>query len=229
MDSSEPAVETVAVSGCNAEACLTDHLESLTLDSEGSSSPKNTPVKDESNVCAICHDGIILQEMGFIKGCEHVYCVNCILQWASYKSYPWCPQCRLPFESLYLYKALDGSLSDFMLEESVCLLLRASWYKPVEFDFSIEAEPRIDIEDYEEDDDDYYRNTLRIGNRRWGENGYVRQGRMEARPAPVRQPASAQKPQGNGMGRRAKRAQKRGTTADGAGASSGAQSTSAGR
>ena len=40
---------------------------------------------------------------------------NCILQWASYKSYPWCPQCRLPFSSLYLYKTLDGRSDSLLL------------------------------------------------------------------------------------------------------------------
>ncbi|CAI5480830.1 unnamed protein product, partial [Closterium sp. Yama58-4] len=148
---------------------------------------------DESNVCAICHEGIILQETGFIKGCDHSYCINCILQWASYKTYPWCPQCRLPFSSLYLYKNIDGSVSDFMLEETVCLLLRAPWYSPVEFEYPNEIEHQPELEEYEEDEEDYYQNTLRIGNRRWGENGYVRRGRIEARPAPARALNAAQK------------------------------------
>ncbi|CAI5977358.1 unnamed protein product [Closterium sp. NIES-64] len=172
---------------------------------------------DDSNVCAICHEGIILQETGFIKGCDHSYCVNCILQWASYKTHPWCPQCRLPFSSLYLYKTLNGSVSDFMLEESVCFLLRAPWYTPVEFEYQNEIEHPPELDAYEEDEEeDYYANTLRIGNRRWGENGYVRRGRIEARPAPARSSGAAQKGQNSKegvLGRRARRAQKR-TMAD---------------
>ena len=65
--------------------------------------------------------------------------------------------------------------------------------------------------------------TLRIGNRRWGENGYVRGGRIEARPV-VQAGGSGGKGKkssggaemsggggssGKGMGRRAKRTQKR--------------------
>eukprot|EP00475_Leptophrys_vorax_P026081 TRINITY_DN3656_c0_g1_i1.p1 TRINITY_DN3656_c0_g1~~TRINITY_DN3656_c0_g1_i1.p1 ORF type:complete len:233 (-),score=2.65 TRINITY_DN3656_c0_g1_i1:219-917(-) len=232
MDSVEPTLGLVGAPEAPTGPDIVNHLECLTLaPDEGSSSPSNSLAKDDGNICAICHEGIVLQELGFVKGCEHTYCINCILQWASYKSYPWCPQCRLPFDSLYLYKQLDGSVCDFMVEETVCLLLRAPWYKPVEFEFStIEAEPPIDVEYYEEDDEDYYRNTLRIGNRRWGENGYVRHGRMEARPAAATRAshrASQQKPkEGPSMGRRAKRAQRRGV-ADGGGSSS--AQTSAGR
>lgn len=86
-----------------------------------------------------------------------------------------------------------------MFEESVCLLLRAMWFKPL----VVEDRGNLydDLEDYipyedetydyghEEgddllDEDDYFsvQPGLRIGNRRWGENGYVRAGRREARP-----------------------------------------------
>lgn len=89
---------------------------------------------------------------------------------------------------------------------------------------------------YEEDDfDDYYfKSNVRIGNRRWGDNGYVRAGRREARPVGVRHLAAAvaqadeagsssfrpgkaaakekapeKAPAKEATGRRAKRAQKR--------------------
>ncbi|CAI5999481.1 unnamed protein product [Closterium sp. NIES-64] len=193
-------------------------LETVIVEAEDECAfPDCSQIKDDSNVCAICHEGIILQETGFIKGCDHSYCINCILQWASYKTHPWCPQCRLPFSSLYLYKTLNGSVSDFMLEESVCLLLRAPWYTPVEFEYQNEIEHPPELDAYEEDEEeDYYANTLRIGNRRWGENGYVRRGRIEARPAPARSSSAAQKGQNSKegiLGRRARRAQKR-TMAD---------------
>jgi len=51
-----------------------------------------------------------------------------------------------------------------------------------------------EAEDYYEDDDfdDYYfKSNVRIGNRRWGDNGYVRAGRREARPVGVRHLAAA--------------------------------------
>ncbi|KAH9315448.1 hypothetical protein KI387_024075, partial [Taxus chinensis] len=71
----------------------------------------NTTVPENSDafwLCAICHDRILPEETAQIKGCEHAYCVTCILRWASYKADCWCPQCKLPFSFLFVYKALDG-------------------------------------------------------------------------------------------------------------------------
>lgn len=119
------------------------------------------------------------------------------------------------------------SLNDYLFEESVCLLLRAPWFKGMPV-FTPVEEP----EDYYEDDDfdDYYfKSNVRIGNRRWGDNGYVRAGRREARPVGVRHLAAAvaqadeagsssfrpgkstkeKAPPKEATGRRAKRAQKR--------------------
>ncbi|KAJ0243365.1 Uncharacterized protein HA466_0194290 [Hirschfeldia incana] len=150
--------------------------------------------------CAICLDTIPLQETAMVKGCEHAYCVTCILRWASYKEIHTCPQCKHPFDFLNVHRALDGCVEDFMFEESVCLLLRASWFKPLEavervscndidnYDFDIPPEY---IPEYEEEEDDndadldefLHGSNLRLGNRRWGDNGFVRSGRQEARPA----------------------------------------------
>ncbi|XP_073054434.1 uncharacterized protein [Primulina eburnea] len=139
--------------------------------------------------CAICLDKIVLQETALVKGCEHAYCVTCILRWASYKNEPTCPQCKIPFEFLNIHRTLDGSINDFMFEESVCLLLRASWFNPLVVVEPEEADDEIGdyyYEDEEEDLDDAYlrssSSSLRIGNRRWGDNGFVRSGRQEARP-----------------------------------------------
>ncbi|CAH8303567.1 unnamed protein product [Eruca vesicaria subsp. sativa] len=145
--------------------------------------------------CAICLDTIPLQETAMVKGCEHAYCVTCILRWASYKELPTCPQCKHPFDFLNVHRSLDGSVEDFMFEESVCLLLRASWFQPLEtlervsyngndtYDFDIP--PEYEEEDEDDDLDEFYLHgsNLRLGNRRWGDNGFVRSGRQEARPA----------------------------------------------
>lgn len=188
--------------------------------------------REESWVCAICHNVIPLAQTARVKGCDHHYCANCILQWCSYKTYPWCPQCRTPFSSLVLFKLLDGSLSDSMVEESVCLLLRAPWYVPVEIAEEAEAEEEVPYDEDDYDEEEYYRTNLRLGNRRWGENGYVRGGRMQARvataqgsstPSPSAQRGSSARTsasgsssaaksgseESGGMGRRAKRTQKR--------------------
>ncbi|KAK4339121.1 hypothetical protein RND71_040583 [Anisodus tanguticus] len=156
--------------------------------------------------------------------------VTCILRWATYKKEPTCPQCKHPFDFLYVHRSLDGSIQDYMFEESVCLLLRASWFKPLIVEEKQEVNDDMDYlyayayEDEEELEDFYFTSSpsLRIGNRRWGDNGYVRAGRQEARPA-HRPPNSqdlgagssrqAKKKEAAGpketVGRRAKRALKR--------------------
>ncbi|KAJ9542737.1 hypothetical protein OSB04_029243 [Centaurea solstitialis] len=162
-----------------------------------------TLLGDENHhgVCAICLNKIALQETALIKGCEHAYCVICILRWATYKKEPTCPQCKHPFDFLNIHRSLDGSIHDYMFEESVCLLLRASWFHPLH----VENHEELDDHhhhvgedfypysyDYEEEEDDedldevYLGRSsninIRIGNRRWGNNGFVRAGKQEARP-----------------------------------------------
>lgn len=114
-----------------------------------------------------------------------------------------------------------------MFEESVCLLLRASWYKPPIIEEREETydDPEDDqyypYEDDDEELEDAYLGespSLRIGNRRWGYNGYVRAGRQEARPvlrqeftgpSSSREPVTKQASSKDKTGRRAKRALKR--------------------
>ncbi|KAL1347926.1 hypothetical protein HN51_023931 [Arachis hypogaea] len=190
-------------------------------------------------LCAICLDKILLQDTALVKGCEHAYCVTCILRWATYRERVTCPQCKHPFDFLFVHRSLDGSIQDYMFEESVCLLLRAAWFQPLKVENHVEHEDAYDpIEDFyqyqydyeydDEDDDDldevYYgsSSSLRIGNRRWGDNGYVRSGRLEARPVPrsnfqdpggasssSRQPKKKEAAEKVATGRRAKRALKR--------------------
>ncbi|CAN6695061.1 unnamed protein product [Malus baccata var. baccata] len=216
---------------------LTDDLTDLSTlqhhhdQGEMQSKEENVEKKcgNHDGVCAICLDEIVLQDTALVKGCEHAYCATCILRWVTYSQKPTCPQCKHPFEFLNVHRSLDGSIQDYMFEESVCLLLRAKWFEP------LVVEEREDVyeghEDYyyypyedEEDDDldDAYfssSSVIRIGNRRWGDNGYVRGGRQEARPVrrsniqdpgasssgePRKKEAAVDK-----TGRRAKRALKR--------------------
>ncbi|KAJ9146579.1 hypothetical protein P3X46_028823 [Hevea brasiliensis] len=187
------------------------------------------PCGNHGGVCAICLDKIVLQETALIKGCEHAYCVTCILRWATYSEKPTCPQCKYPFEFLNVHRSLDGSIQDYMFEESVCLLLRAAWFKPLIVEDHHE-DVYDDLEDYypyeyEDDEDDLdevylsHSPNLRIGNRRWGDNGYVRAGRQEARPvyrpnsqdsgaSSSRDPNKKEAPKDR-TGRRAKRTLKR--------------------
>ncbi|KAH7427565.1 hypothetical protein KP509_10G049400 [Ceratopteris richardii] len=166
-------------------------------------------------VCAICLNSIKVEDLAVMKGCEHAYCVTCILRWASYKKDPWCPQCKVPFDCLYSYRTLDGKFEDYLVEESVCLLLRACWFKP------LVVQEQDDQQDYHDDydlyEESYHISNLRLGNRRWGDSGYIRAGRREARPvAPCNQDAGSSSRQVKGkepsketIGRRARRSQKR--------------------
>ncbi|XP_057801922.1 uncharacterized protein LOC131017200 [Salvia miltiorrhiza] len=193
---------------------------------QGGCDTNNSNINNHYGFCAICLDKIVLQETALVKGCEHAYCVNCILLWASCKKEPTCPQCKKPFEFLNIHRALDGSIQDYIFEESVCLLLRASWFKPlvevVKEELEIVEECYYDDEE-DEYPDEYYlgrSSSLCIGNRRWGDNGYVSAGRQEARPfhsssihdsgaGSSRQPKKKETPTKEMVGRRAKRALKR--------------------
>lgn len=56
-----------------------------------------------------------------------VIAVHCILHWATFKE--WCPQCKKPFDYLLTHRQLDGTLTDYLTEESVVLLKRARWFE----------------------------------------------------------------------------------------------------
>ncbi|KAG9458014.1 hypothetical protein H6P81_002522 [Aristolochia fimbriata] len=178
----------VAVASLSVEEKVIEVLEGDRKEIESMTS------SGDHGFCAICLEKIPLQDTALVKGCEHAYCVTCILIWATYSQNPSCPQCKNPFQFLNVHRSLDGCIHDYMFEESVCLLLRASWFVPLQLESRGDAyEEKEDIYQYEyeleEDSDDieesYYisnSSTLRIGNRRWGDNGYVRAGRKEARP-----------------------------------------------
>lgn len=131
---------------------------------------------------------------------------GCILHWTLHKEAPWCPQCKRPFNYLLTYRTLDGHLQDFPAEESVVLLKRARW-----FEDSLKACERAKglLEDsraaddvgWQEYADDYDlaedeeieafyfssaagRARVVVGNRRFGEGGFISGGRRQARPVP---------------------------------------------
>eukprot|EP00898_Chlorokybus_atmophyticus_P004825 jgi/Chlat1/5343/Chrsp35S05277 len=141
--------------------------------------------ENENWLCAICIHQIAPEDTAVVKGCEHAYCAHCILKWAERcKGDVWCPQCKTPFSFLYTYRSLDGSFHDLLMEESVCLLLRAKWYcgRDAQLQGSVGID-EYDYEDYyEEDEQEEYMSHRVLGNRRWGEHGYVRAGRITARP-----------------------------------------------
>lgn len=164
----------------------------------------------ESTLCAICLEEIILEEYSEIKGCEHAYCVHCILDWAEHarkNEDPRCPQCKSRFAYLLSYRQLDGAFSDFLVQESVCLLLRACWRaakggkQPLTGNASDAHGDLIGEDDYDDDDQDDEEDLLArhhrvlLCNRRYGANGFISNGRMLARPAPQHGAGSARSKQ----------------------------------
>lgn len=172
--------------------------------------------------CAVCLQAIEPCETALVKGCHHAYCAGCILRWASYapeSKAPWCPQCKAPFNYLYTYRALDGTLHDFPVEESVTLLLRACWFDGAPAaggdgrgKGKLSADDAAALEEYgdepyfddcDEEEDAYFyglersgrRARVLVGNRPFGQNGYVASGRSQARP---RQTTPSAKGKGKG-------------------------------
>ena len=54
---------------------------------------------------------------------------SAVLAWTVHRDPPTCPQCKAPFASLLTFRKLDGTMSDYAVEESVCLLKRAHWFE----------------------------------------------------------------------------------------------------
>lgn len=202
------------------KALLEEPAVTLQDDEVAGEQTEKAEVGADDTTCAICLDQIKAEELAVVKGCDHFYCVTCILNWAVHKESTVCPQCKAPFTHLYTHRALDGTLYDYPMEESVCLLKRARWFEDylkalekgacessaVPPAFAAGVSVGVDWQDelvaqfedeYEDDEvEDFYfssaagRARVTIGNRRWGENGYVAAGRMQARPAPPARPAA---------------------------------------
>lgn len=164
---------------------------------------------DGDMTCAICLHNIDLPDMAMVKGCDHLYCACCILQWTLHKSEATCvcPTCKRPFSYLLTYRALDGTLNDFPIEESVVLLRRSQWFEEwvresenASCQWLLEEAKLADEtawqEDYDEDEyweedekmEAFYFSSaagkarIVLGNRRFGSGGYISGGRRLARP-----------------------------------------------
>lgn len=153
--------------------------------------------------CAICLGEIPLEDLAMVKGCDHIYCAQCILKWTLHKETCLCPQCKQEFSYLMTYRALDGSLNDFPMEESVVLLRRARWFEDSLKDDSSKAllddvrhADEVGWQDYYEDEiytedeemEAFYFSSaagkarIVLGNRRFGQGGYISSGYRQARP-----------------------------------------------
>jgi len=154
--------------------------------------------------CAICLGEIPLEDLAMIKGCDHIYCSYCILQWTLHKEKCFCPQCKHEFSHLMTYRALDGTLNDFPVEESIVLLRRARWFEDSLKDNAASinlledvriADENAWMDDYDDDEfgedeemEAFYFSSaagkarIVIGNRRFGQGGYISGGHRQARP-----------------------------------------------
>lgn len=150
---------------------------------------------DTADVCAIClcqmTDPL---DIALVKGCLHAYCAPCVVGWVSATAQragavpgatP-CPQCKASFTSLYVHRALDGTPTEHLVEEAVVLLRRAHWANACaaeeeEDSPSTESDEQLDSTDDEERLARAHRVRL-IGNRRFGNGGFVSNGRLLARP-----------------------------------------------
>lgn len=163
--------------------------------------------EEEGVMCAICHGNIKPMDVALVRGCDHAFCTGCILNWSQQKKK--CPLCNTAFTHLWLYKMLDGTLNDYLIEENVDLLHRTCWFrKAVVTEFSPQPAEEDD-DDYQEmlqyvyggrhgveEDEDYYfdmqdgisraRHRGRaVGNRMWGTGGIAQGGRRAARATPL--------------------------------------------
>ena len=161
---------------------------------------------EEGVMCAICHGNIQPLQVAMIRGCEHPFCGGCILNWALQKSK--CPLCNVAFTHVWMYRQLDGEYNDYLVEESVQLLHSAAWFRKQHAptrashcDADAAAHDSETSQYHEmlqyrygggasddEDEDYYYELQARlggakraIGNRRFGEGGFVQGGRRAAR------------------------------------------------
>ena len=90
-------------------------LDSKEADEQQEEEEEKEAVNSEPGemTCAICLGEIPLEDLAMIKGCDHIYCSYCILQWTLHKEKCFCPQCKHEFSHLMTYRALDGTLNDF--------------------------------------------------------------------------------------------------------------------
>lgn len=183
-----------AALGVDAGFCLDEEVaKAMAAEGEGE--------EDEGVMCAICHSSIKPLDAALVVGCEHAFCSGCILNWALQKKK--CPLCNVHFERLWLYRMIDGSFDEYLHEESVDLLHLAPWFRKAVSTHYTPPAPTDDDDfgaEYDEDDDEFYselehRLTARsgggrraVGNRRWGENGWVASGRRAAVAKPVQPP-----------------------------------------
>jgi len=194
-------------------------------------------------MCAICHGNIQPLQAAMVKGCEHPFCAGCNLNWALKKAR--CPLCQTAFTHVWAYREMDGTYNDYLVESAVAVLHCAQWFKrevesrpggsavlaqpddasAAEDEYHEMLQHRYGGGAEEEYDEDYYYglqdrlqgSARAVGNRRWGEGGFVQGGRKAAKAKAMTPPAGAGKGAALGKGASPLCAQPCGSYADPAG------------
>ena len=156
-----------------------------------------------------------------------------------------CPLCNIAFTHVWAYREMDGTYNDYLVESAVAVLHCAQWFKrEVESrpggGSAAHAQPgdADDADEYhemlqyrfggsaeEEYDEDYYYglqdrlqgSARAVGNRRWGEGGFVQGGRKAAKAKAMTPPSAKGKGAASGKGVAPLCAQPCGSYADPAG------------
>ena len=126
---------------------------------------------DKEGACAICLDAVDEVDVALVKQCLHAFCTPCIVRWTTFQhdaarrlgtvgrngapdTHSTCPCCKARFDSLLVYRDLDGEVTSDLREESVCLLRRARWLPATrkdmawENDFAISAALEAEMRDF---------------------------------------------------------------------------------
>ena len=101
--------------------------DSAAMPAMGAEDGSDAESEEEGVLCAICHSNIQPKEAALVQGCDHPFCCSCILNWALQK--PKCPLCQTGFTHLWLYRQLDGTYNDYLVEENIDLLHQTVWFK----------------------------------------------------------------------------------------------------
>ena len=140
-------------------------------DSLAGAALRGADAASDEGACAICLDAVDEVDVALVKQCLHAFCTPCILRWTTFQhdaarrrgalgpsgapdTHSTCPCCKARFDSLLVYRDLDGEVTSDLREESVCLLRRARWLPATrkdmawENDFAISAALEADMRDF---------------------------------------------------------------------------------
>ena len=115
---------------------------------------------DKEGACAICLEAVDEVDVALVKQCLHAFCTPCIVRWTTFQhdaarrlgtagrsgapdTHSTCPCCKARFDSLLVYRDLDGEVSADLREESVCLLRRARWLPATRKDIAWEHDHAV--------------------------------------------------------------------------------------